>query len=1763
MADAKRLMTPFINRGLVQKVRPALLKPGQYSVLTNATSQQEGALETVKGSKKLGSNSVGSLYHSMASLDLGATKARYVGAGSAIYRGSEWSALNATPVATAVGASGDRWSYVEYFSGSSGKPWIYIAAPYKTLRDDGSKSTLYEVGILPPVIPATVEPAGADLVVVYNWDSDVAVTASGGTKGSETRFSTTVSSVSGSGPYYKVGLGSISGLLPGMLVTVGTQQVVVDKIESPNFMYAYFPSGAPLVTQAVTDAAVTLSIPSAGQYTLTVDPTSGDLSLGGLEKDAYDSADIIHLSVWVSDASKIDDLRLQLDVSSTPGQFVDFYEKAIVPSRATESLNAEQQAEDIAAERQRLIDEFGLDVDSPEYWELIDELQQIDESQRGVRPVELSPLSSGQWTELNIPKNQFLKVGAAGNGVHNWANVNKLRIVINASDVVEVKISSTYGLGGKNPKASRVPYDYRYTYYDPETGQESNPSAEMIKPLWIAPWKQSVAVKVTGTSDPKVPSGGSEMSIRIYRRGGSLPDQYRLVGQVTNPGTGSTVTFVDNAADSDIVGSKLLEFDNDPPVTSKLPVALTARIASLEDEGGGGTGGAQKVNRINLTGLPAGFGNVKDSITVGSRVIVGTGATREEAYVKNVPTDTSAWIECYLQYAHQPYANDPSETVEITSAARVSCDLIAQVGDSLFLAGDPNNPHYLYQSKPGRPDAWPVELDEIGVVHQIPVSSSSDPIHGITEWQGGVLCMCEKSLYIVKLWQGTMQKPQLLPYPHGLIAKHAWTKADQTIWYLSSDGIYEIRGYQPIKRSEPINFIFTGETVAGLPPLDYSKAKDVQFAYINHWVIILYPTATGDRVELRYETIYDRWYVRKHADPGGSVSATALHVERDDNKLYVSKSVTAISTNAYVYEHDSGTSDGWTVSENDGAAIAFEVAPPPFDVGDPFTEKLFADALIEIENKGSSSATITVETYYNNSDTPDATDTFTLTVPPGRDYYPLPLQTGSGKQAHVVAFKIKGSVIVPIVLHSLTINYYPIAEIQTGRTYDWDNLGWPYDKRLYQVTFVFETEGQNVTVSMDTIEGIDGSTKVTAKQQFVLNSASGVRGIKTFPINDGTIVKMVKIRPEVASASFKLITYDFQAEKYPPDIVSFTEWDDGGSPFEKYVQQLSIDVDTGGVAATVKVQADGGDLQTLVITTTANDRRRNLTLQKALKGRKFRLLATPGVNGKFQLFSHAFKFLPADRGAVEHTHDWDTLGWPYDKHLKTITFEYENSGGTAQVTIDTITGINGTTQNLGAFTFTLSGTGRSVQTFNFPADTFVKAIRVQPVSTTTSFQLWGYKVSADNYPPDVVSFTEWEDGGRPHDKYVQEVALNVDTGGVAATVTVQADGGTQQSFSVTSTSTDRERIITLNPAIKGKRFRLLATPGVNGKFQLFNHQFTYLGADPGPVKHSYDWDDLEWPFDKEIRSITVDYDNSGGTIQLTVDTLTGIDGTTQNLNAFTFTLSGTGRSIQTFTFPENTIVKAIRVRPVSTTSSFQMWRYRVDKTNYPPDVLEVTEETDLGWPCEKILRAVILKVDTGGVPATVKIEVDGTVAYTTTVTSTNLDRTRIISPTPDIIGTRFRILADPGVNGKFQLFDVDYQAIKEPCALTEWDSYEQVFGYAGYKFLKQVWIEYVCTGGIRVSIYRDDKKLLHQVDLPAHTERTTERFFVPVRRDPGDGTWVLNKSISYRFHIQALDATKPFKFYRDGSRVETMVLSGDQHAAFQQHLLWQHMEVPV
>lgn len=113
-------------------------------------------------------------------------------------------------------------------------------------------------------------------------------------------------------------------------------------------------------------------------------------------------------------------------------------------------------------------------------------------------------------------------------------------------------------------------------------------------PTTVAPVNQSVNVCVTAPTLPE------HLYIRLYRRGGSLPDAWRMVGQfqvstlvVGGCGAGS-LEINDNVSDTTLSAEPILQLDNDQPVTSVTaldvplkyiwgPVGIEARLCGVGD----------------------------------------------------------------------------------------------------------------------------------------------------------------------------------------------------------------------------------------------------------------------------------------------------------------------------------------------------------------------------------------------------------------------------------------------------------------------------------------------------------------------------------------------------------------------------------------------------------------------------------------------------------------------------------------------------------------------------------------------------------------------------------------------------------------------------------------------------------------------------------------------------------------------------------------------------------------------------------------------------------------------------------------------------------------------------------------------------------------------------------------------------------------------------------------------------------------------------
>lgn len=1595
--------------------------------MSNVTSLIEDSLTVRLGSLRFPNTANIPLIHSMAKLKLGGADSadpRYVGTVGApgnIYRvtGPYTTFVNVTnnpffplPVS--------RWEYVQYNAGTSGNPSLFFASLGRMMKDDGTFTPLHKWGYLPPVVPPTLglgnplDPNSIGLVI--------GTTQSGGS--ARLAGQTLSSATAINGNYYQFVPTAMTGIVPGIILFIGSAQILVDTTDDVSF-YGYsstLPSGA--ITSFF--ANITLKTPGGSTVFPSVADgsqyygdyfTTADWSLSGIAANGYSSNDNIHVGVNVSDIADVSKVELHVYVN---GSGVDYYTATI-------------------------------------------------------------PVTSGGWFETDIMKSTFTTVGLAGSGPYSWKNVSKLQVLVTSNTVTgsptfTVEVGSIYAIGNQGPNSSAsavsTAYDYLYTYRNPNTGAESNPCVAMVSSRAIDVQNRAVQVTVYGTSiDPQVgqPDVQGFGSIAVYRRGGVFADgYYRFVGYSTNPGAPGafplTAVFTDNQTDDSIITNRLVAMDNYPPVVSNLPIPFAGVVSTVTLD----ASGFYEVFLINYPGYGGSDPLMSTFFDHGSTITIGAGNNREDCIVVGWGTNVAGsgnWILVYLQNTH--FAGD-----QVTCSFKVGqpADIVCAVGDSILVAGDPFNPQVVSKSKTGQPEAFPVLTIATGIVNQMNIGSPSNPIKGLVEYNGEVVSLNLSAIYTFYVIQGQMSQPYKTPANRGMWDKHCYCKVDNAIWYLSYDGIYAWSGGGSVKVSEGINSVFIGPTLNGFFPLDYSQTASFSINYYQNYIWILYRAVDTNQYGFKYSMIYNRWEPIIAASAAAASHFDCLLVEDDTGRL-----IAAVYENAnnrsFLYRMEAGTTEGHSLSsDTDGTAIDWSFTTPNYDMGDVALNKQFTDIVVEFSNVAD---TITVEVFINNATA--ASDTFTLATGSRRPA-PLPFNIdgngyANGWDAYSVSFRFSGSATQGVTLYSIQFYYNTLAAIQQGRIMDWTDAGHPYDKRFYEVTIEYNVFGvtAGIPVVIDTTNGIAGNAYNAAVQTITLKGAG--RSKQTFAVNDGIIAKMIRIRAKSQGNTLEIFGVFWHKEDYPADTTLFSEYTDKGYPFLKLIQQIVLDVNTNNKTIPVNIETDGTVGETVNVTSTLATRNQVLTLNPAIPARKLRYRIDPTLiptGGQFQLFSLDWVVQPADKGPVGHSFGWDDLGHPYDKKLRTVTLEWEGAGAGVIINVDTLTGIDGGTQNLANFTLTLTGDGRSKKTFPISNGKIVKMIKVEPATNPLAytFKLWGYSFTKDDYPADTIVHTAWDDFGYEHRKIIQEIAFDVDTANVAASVQVVSDEGTTQTISVTSTNDTREHIVTLNPEIVGKKFQLLIAPGTNGKFQLFGWKPKFEKEDPGPVSHSFSWDDLGHPYDKHMRTVTFEWQNAGFGVTMQMDTLSGIDGGTEIDAAVTFTLTGDGRSKKTFGIPDGIVCKMVRFRPSGSTlsSTFGIWGYLVTKEEYPADTVYHTPWQDFGYEHEKIIQEVAFDVDTGGVQASVIVQGDQGQSQTVTVTSTTNDRERIVTLNPQIVGKKFRLLPAPGTGGKFQLFNWKPKFVpNDPGAVEHSFSWDDL-GWPYDKRLETVVIEYDVKG---------------------------------------------------------------------------------------------------
>lgn len=1197
----------------------------------------------------------------------------------------------------------------------------------------------------------------------------------------------------------------------------------------------------------------------------------------------------------------------------------------------------------------------------------------------------------------------------------------------------------------------------------------------------LAVHQHSVDVTVWGTGDPQV------SSIRIYRRGGLLYDTWRLVGQIANPGAGVTATFRDNMADADLLFQQQLELDNDAPVTSTVSIPIVGKMKSTAM-----TDTSPGRQTVAITAMVSGS---LAQVRPGSTMHFFYGNEIEDVTVEAVDVGANT-ITAYFQFPHIIGLNGADW--EIDAVAGQPCHLAITYGQFIVVAGDPNNPHLLYRSKGGRPEAFPV-VPADNSVSSIACGTPANPVMGLANFRGTIVSLNRHSMFETVINQGSFVTPAQVAN-RGVVGKRAWCQTDNEIWFLSNDGVWSWDGGACRKRSEAIDPLFHGVGVDGLEPLDPSTWEFCVLESRRGQVYLIYQ-GVSDTHEIVCEPMFnDRW--RLYGDTTRDIPLHDLYVEPDTQNMIECGFSVEDGNKVIVAAGDQNTVSGGLNYASDyyaddpltqGDPIPFEVLLPWFDLGAPAVAKLFEEILLEITETGSvfGKAQIFVDVLTDFSET--AVDTMQIFVPlVGRTLVSVlpqpdagPPVASYGREARAFSLRIYGFAYpARISFWSLTIRYQPTGELTAGGSMDWMDLGYQHDKKLYQLILEFDVAGTNRTVEMDVLSGREGNVYTPRVQAFVLSNpvilGSG-RALKSFPVNDSVgPVKMIRLRPVPDSETvapivqFKIQRVECEKEQYPPDVVSFTEWTTKGYEYQTFCNQVTVDVNTHGQAIIVQLQSDGATVFTFTVTTTEFDRQRRITVPTNITGYQWRLYVdltqanlAPGSTGMFQLWGHSLKLQQADKGEVGHTFDWDELGHPWDKYLQTLTIEWDATGG-ADVTLrlDTLGGINGQVYTPAVDTFVLTG-GRGRRVFPLNPDVIAKMVRVYPVPgpIPVLFKQWKYFFEKLDFPADIWRSTPWKHAEDPNDENPSWLWIDADTQGVPAAVQLRNEDGVVMAFTHTGTLNDRKRNYPIPVDIFAKQWRLIIAEGPGGKFQLF-----------------------EWGF--------------------------------------------------------------ARWQPVPNESGTD-----------PAEVILWTPWSDFGWMYDKVARNLILRANTGGKNVIVHLQTAeaGTV-QTFTINQQYTDRPIHYACHSNLIGKMWRLVVeDPRpAGGLFQLWRWDLDAIREPAAIDHWDSYEQSLGYRGWKIVKQVWLAYSCESPVTFTILSDTGS--YTQILPAHPQRTPQEYYTPdpapreVERFylPDAFSSGLNKSKFYRVVI---DAATRFKFYVQSSGLEWLPCGGDRRASYQQMAL--------
>jgi hypothetical protein len=1059
----------FKSAGINARNVTDAIPPGQFLNLDNAEELSEDSMSTRLGSiliNRSGTsvNPLPGVVHSLAKLaSIGGENYRYAGSGSDLYRRNSLTQGPYSEVAS--GLSGSPWTaaVMQPNSNFTALPFIFIADSDVMLKDNGTL-TPQQNGIFQPQFPIVAAIQNPPVLVElddyttaasgYTYDG-----ISGGTN--ESYVSTTLLINVTGGQTFIAEVNDLSQIGPFQLLTInaggateetvlvmatGQQTLGTGDVPTTATFTAYFRLDH-ITGETVTSASLEIVVPAS--TTATVALSFGGKPIPDSETNVQNEADYVGLYIYVSDPTQVQSITLKLDCGD--GSFNSDYFYKVIAQGPLQNLLDNVNDPTTAATDAILADSLNL---------------------YGNSPSSVSQLNTGQdiWTGILCQLSDFAGAGRAAftDPYYNWANVNgyQVTVVTNDGASVTVQLAALVLFGGAGPDTfAGVPYDYLFTYFNPNDGTESNPSMVMssVNPPQQTNWAYPRRMPVLLTLQLQYDNSGTYIPnldpqatwVRIYRRGGTLGDNWRRIDEVPivsfqNP-QGTFMNYLDDLSDADIQQGDLVSLVNDVPVTSSLVTPINTTLATAIDIPPYLPGEFKDNIPSLLASVPANLSNHQ-------QLSIGNISDPNYETVILFP-DASGRLSAYVQNSH-----NVGEPVTAVATYGQPLNIIAAAYNQMWYAGDPNNPNYLYYSSPSYPQA-------VGSDNYVQVSTPDDPITAIVPFKGNLYVSTIKGWWAIAPGSNGTGAPTVYATAakHGCIAPLGWCATEEGIFFQAVDGLRFFAGGASEYLSQSIEFIFQQVGSSPIVEANLNELSQTRMAYWNAMIFLSYVGVDGNRHRVILHTVYKRF---RNDDQ----DAQSLILEPETNSLVFGDSNGLIYLDRQIQFTDEGGSGGNLVQ----IPIALNIQTPYTDVGEPSITKSFQELTLDILTNGQ---TLNVYLWFEDGEENFLIGTVNTSE---RSKVNFQLNSSNGFEYYKVSIQLTGNVSAAIYLYQASIKYLPLAK--TRKTLDTFHLRFgTEDSKVAKDIFLEYTATADVTGSIY----YDGSS--VSGFTFTLPANGGVR----------------------------------------------------------------------------------------------------------------------------------------------------------------------------------------------------------------------------------------------------------------------------------------------------------------------------------------------------------------------------------------------------------------------------------------------------------------------------------------------------------------------------------------------------------------------------------------------------------------------------------------------------------------------------------------------